>query len=131
MCKALTIEHRQAFEKLAVDTKAEIANKSFRPEKFTDPRGARLFTMVPIYSFQLRYTDFNQQTFMPVLRKAGLFRGGKISHEQLRRVIWQNFNFQKIGFHSEESLKTERKEFWYKRILYIVFHMPFANNTYY
>jgi hypothetical protein len=111
--RALTMEHKEAIQNLVTETHTQIESHSFQPLKYTDPRGGRLFTMVPVYSFQLRHATFNQQTFVPILIRANLFRGSKISQDELRHIIWQNFDMTKIGMKTEASLKTERREFWY------------------
>ncbi|KAI8989428.1 hypothetical protein BDB01DRAFT_895272 [Pilobolus umbonatus] len=36
-------------------TRTSIARSEFRPEQFTDPHGARLFNLLPIFSLQRRY----------------------------------------------------------------------------
>ena len=85
-----------------------LASNTVCPEKYTDPKGARLFCLLPVYSFQLRHIQFDERTFLPLLRKADLFKRAKIKQEQLQRIIFQNFDFQKIGVQDEVSFEPEQ-----------------------
>lgn len=110
-CTLITPEHYQRFDNFVTVTKDALASNTFCPEKYMDTKGARLFSLLPVYSFQLRHVQFDAQTFLPLLRKAGLFKG-KIKQEQLQRIIFQNFDFQKIGIQNEESLNLSKRQFW-------------------
>jgi hypothetical protein len=111
-CTLITPEYYQRFDNFVTVTKDALASNTFCPEKYTDPKGARLFCLLPVYSFQLRHVQFDERTFLPLLRKAGLFKGTKIKQEQLQRIIFQNFDFQKIGIQNEESLNLSKRQFW-------------------
>jgi hypothetical protein len=111
-CTLITPEHYQRFDNFVTVTKDALASNTFCPEKYMDTKGARLFSLLPVYSFQLRHVQFDDQTFLPLLRKAGLFKGTKIKQEQLQRIIFQNFDFQKIGIQNEESLNLSKRQFW-------------------
>jgi hypothetical protein len=45
---------------------------------------------------------------MQILKGANLFRGRQLCQDELRHIIWQNFDMTKIGMKTEASLKTER-----------------------
>jgi hypothetical protein len=92
--------------------KVALVSNTFCPEKYTDPKGARPFCLLPVYSFQLCHIRFGEETFLLLLRKAGLCKGTKIKQEQLQRIIFQNLDFQKIGIQNEESLNPSKRQFW-------------------
>ena len=111
-CNKLTADHFTEFHGFVQRTTDQIRAKTFRPSKYTDPRGTRRFTMVPIYTFQLRHVQLDANSWTSLLRKAGLFRGAQLKQEQLSEILWRQFDFSKIGIHNEEQLKTPRREFW-------------------
>ena len=111
-CTLITPEHYQRFDNFVTMTKNALASNTFCPEKYTDTKGARLFSLLPVYAFSCAMSQFDDQTFLPLLRKAGLFKGTKIKQEQLQRIIFQNFDFQKIGIQNEESLNLSKRQFW-------------------
>jgi len=45
-------------------TKDALASNTFCPEKYTDPKGARLFCPLKVYSFQLRHVQFDERSFL-------------------------------------------------------------------
>ncbi|OZJ06847.1 hypothetical protein BZG36_00041 [Bifiguratus adelaidae] len=110
-CTYLTVGHYMAFHEFIQQVTTAIKSNSFQPMKFTDPKGARRFTIVPVYSFQQRHIQFDSRTFFPVLRKAGLFRGHRIDEEALRDIFWRNFDFTKIGVEQRENLEQSRRNF--------------------
>jgi hypothetical protein len=64
-------------EKIALDifvyrTREDIVTKTFRPEKYTDPRGVRLYTILPIYSAQMRFIPLNKQALQNILKAINL-----------------------------------------------------------
>ncbi|KAI8645950.1 hypothetical protein BD408DRAFT_429113 [Parasitella parasitica] len=68
-------------EKAAIDdfvarTRASISRNEYRPEKFTDPRGARLFNILPKYT----------------------------ANEDMKDVCWSLFDMSRIGFRSRNDL---------------------------
>jgi hypothetical protein len=107
-CTRLTSELHQRIRTFVTEARHGIENNTFRAEKYKDPVGTRGFTMVPIYSFQQRNVTFNASMLLPVPRQCGLFQGRKLSDDQLRSVIWGNFDMQRVGLQSEQSLETEK-----------------------
>ena len=99
------------------ETSTAIDQKTFRPMKYTDPKGARRFTLLPVYSFQLRHISLDNQSFSHILHEAGLRSTGSIiSNKVAREEYFRLFNMARIGYPTLESLQTEKCEFW------LVFH---------
>jgi hypothetical protein len=78
------MEHKQAIQNLVTETHIQIASYSFQPLQYTDPE-------VAVCLRWCLYIAFNQQIIMPILRRANLFRGRQLSQDELRHIIWQNF----------------------------------------
>jgi hypothetical protein len=89
----------------------EINAGIFQPAKYTDPKGCRRFTLLPICSMQATHIQLDLQTFPYILRRAGLYTGSNMTEERYRQICWQNFNFQVLGINSIEDLSQERMEF--------------------
>ena len=107
----VTLGHRQAICDFAQTTIDAIESNTFAPEKFTDPKGCRRFTLTPIHSFQLRNIPLNKQTLHSIATRAGLPYSWRISNEDFSRYLYQLFDFSTIGFHTLESLRTDQVEF--------------------
>jgi hypothetical protein len=52
--------------------KMHFGSNSVWPRKCTDPKVAPLSSM-PVYGFRFRHVQFDERTFLPLLRKAYLF----------------------------------------------------------
>jgi hypothetical protein len=89
----------------------EINAGILQPAKYTDPKGCRRFTLLPICSMQATHIQLDLQTFPYILRRAGLYTGSNMTEERYRQICWQNFNFQVLGINSIEDLSQERMEF--------------------
>jgi hypothetical protein len=50
---AVTAEVIRAITNFVNETKISISGRTFYSEKYTDPKGTRLFTLLPVYSFTL------------------------------------------------------------------------------
>jgi hypothetical protein len=94
------------------ETKGTIAANAFRPEKYTDPKGGRLFTLLPVYSFQARHIRIDAPTFGRILVDAGLERRATANEEQIYQRYWQNFDMARIGIRDFASLRTNSLQFW-------------------
>jgi hypothetical protein len=80
---------------------------TFRPKKYTDPKGSRKFTLLHMFSMQAGHIQLDLETLPPILRRAGLVIRCTLSEEEFLRVIWQNFDFTHIGFERVEDLFTQ------------------------
>jgi hypothetical protein len=112
-CSSLSTEHREQIETFVRDTREAVKGGIFQPEKYTDPKGTRLFTLLPVYSFQLRHVEFDIRTFPPLLRQAGITVPPSMTQDQFRHLLWGHFDFSNIGIYKEEDLKSDKFEFWY------------------
>ncbi|GAA5805701.1 hypothetical protein HPULCUR_011225 [Helicostylum pulchrum] len=56
----LSVEEKSSLDRFVEETRDSVATNTFRPEKYTDTRGASLFTMIPLYSMQMRHIPFNR-----------------------------------------------------------------------
>jgi len=80
---------------------------TFRPEKHTDPKGSRKFTLLPLISMQAGHIPLDMQTLPIILRAAGLTTRRHLSEQEFILVVWQNFDFTHLGFQNLEDLFTE------------------------
>ena len=113
LCSSLSNDHRQQIETFVGNTREAINGGTFQPEKYTDTKGTRLFTLLPVYSFQLRHVQLDMYSFPQLLRKAGIPIPPNITQDQFRHLLWSHFDFSNIGINNEEELKSDKFEFWY------------------
>ena len=92
------------------NTARELEAGTFRPEKYTDPKGSRKFTLLPMFSMQAGHIQLDLETLPPILRRAGLVTRRTLSEEEFLRAVWQNFDFTHIGFERVEDLFTQAIE---------------------
>lgn len=85
----------------------ELQAGTFRPEKYTDPKGSRKFTLLPVKSLQAGHIALDLATLPRILRAAGLTTTTVMSQEEFERQLWRNFDFTHLGFESFEDLFTE------------------------
>jgi hypothetical protein len=95
---------RDQIQDFVDNTARELEAGTFRAEKYTDPKGSRKFTLLPIFSMQAGRVQLDLQTLPPILRRAGLITRRTLSEEEFLRVVWQNFDFTHIGFERVEDL---------------------------
>ncbi|CAO3682968.1 unnamed protein product [Umbelopsis ramanniana] len=107
----------------------------FRPPKYTDPKGSRKFTLLPVKSLQVGHIALDATTLPIILRAAGLTtRRRDLPQDEFERLVWQNFDFTHLGFASLEDLFT--KDAQWSRCLrsdgvdleYLFFKKPFLNS---
>ncbi|EPB90321.1 hypothetical protein HMPREF1544_02846 [Mucor circinelloides 1006PhL] len=84
-------------------TKASISRKEFRPEQYTDPRGARLFNILPIYNLQQRYIQLNLSGISRIIKQSRI-RPSVLANEDMKDVCWSLFDMSRIGFRSANDL---------------------------
>jgi hypothetical protein len=116
-CRSLSTGHREQTETFVRNTREAINGGTFQPEKYTDPKGTRLFTLLPVHSFQLRHVQFDIRSFPPLLRQAGISVPTTMTQDQFRHLLWCHFDFSNIGVNNEEELKSDKFEFWYATLV--------------
>lgn len=101
-------------KKFIDDTSAAIDQGTFRPTKYTDPRGSRRFTLLPVYSFQMRHITLDNQALSHLLFKTGIKKTATLlSNDAARQAYFEFFDMAKIGYPTLDSLQSERCMFWY------------------
>jgi hypothetical protein len=98
---------RDQIQDFVDNTARELEAGTFRAEKYTDSKGSRKFTLLPIFSMQAGHVQLDLETLPPILRRAGLITRRTLSEEEFLRVVWQNFDFTHIGFERVEDLFTQ------------------------
>jgi hypothetical protein len=98
---------RDQIQDFVDNTARELEAGTFRAEKYTDSKGSRKFTLLPIFSMQAGHVQLDLETLPPILRRAGLITRRTLSEEEFLRVVWQNFDFTHIGFETVEDLFTQ------------------------
>ncbi|KAL1932327.1 hypothetical protein VTP01DRAFT_9383 [Rhizomucor pusillus] len=81
------------------ETSTELKNGTFRPLKYTNPRGARRFTLLPLYNFQARHVSMDLQAFSKLLLDSGLRikKDGQVTQETAKQGYFRIFDMAKIG----------------------------------
>jgi hypothetical protein len=95
---------RDQIQDFVDNTARELEAGTFRAEKYTDSKGSRKFTLLPIFSMQAGHVQLDLETLPPILRRAGLITRRTLSEEEFLRVVWQNFDFTHIGLERVEDL---------------------------
>ena len=114
---AVTAEVIQAITNFVNQTKISISGRTFRPEKYTDPKGVRLFTLLPVYSFHPRYIQIDGTVLGKLLVDAGLETQQNCADDDMTsRRFWQYLDMTRIGMQTFEDLNTDRQKFWYVSI---------------
>ena len=96
----LNTEQRLSIDGFILQTRASIAAGIFRPEKFTDPRGARLFNLLPIYSMQMRSVQLSPQALSRIIRLSGINAGGI---KDINQLCWRLFRMNLLGFNTLQA----------------------------
>jgi len=114
---AVTAEVIQAITNFVNETKISISGRNVRPEKYTNPKDARLFTLLPVYSFHPRYIQIDGIVLGKLLVDAGLEMQQNCADDDMTsRRFWQYFDMTRIGMQTFEDLNTDRQKFWYVSI---------------
>ena len=103
----LTSEEKLILDRFVEDTREEIITNTFRPSKYTDPRGARLFTVLPVYSLQVRHVPINEKVLKKLLKNQGV----NYKNKSYPRICFDTFNMKKVGFQDFEQLEGDKKKF--------------------
>jgi hypothetical protein len=101
------LSERDQVQEFVDSTIRSLEAGTFRPEKYTDPKGSRKFTLLPLISMQAGHIPLDMQTLPLILRRAGHTRRRHLSEEEFTRLVWQNFDFTHLGFQSFEDLFTQ------------------------
>ena len=104
------LEKREGIQDFVDSTVQAIEAGTFRPEKYTDPKGSRKFTLLPLFSMQAGHIPLDAETLPTILRRSGLATRVTMSEEDFLRTVWQNFDFTHLGFESVEDLATQNVE---------------------
>jgi hypothetical protein len=104
------LEKREGIQDFVDSTVQAIEAGTFRPEKYTDPKGSRKFTLLPMFSMQAGHIPLDAETLPTILRRSGLTTHVTMSEEDFLRTVWQNFDFTHLGFESVEDLATQNVE---------------------
>ncbi|KAI8393393.1 uncharacterized protein BYT42DRAFT_619241 [Radiomyces spectabilis] len=110
--RALPAEILNQLHQFIHETITAIATNNFRPEKYTDPKGTRRFTFLPIYSYQMRHVQFDRQSFSGILTTCKLRNRAIPNETALKNAYFEIFDMKKLGFRTIESLATDRRLFW-------------------
>lgn len=97
-------EEKVAIDEFVARTRNEIVQQQFRPEQYTDPRGARLFTLLPVYSLQNRYIQLNLTALSKIIRTTRI-RTRVQPDETMNDLCWELFNMQHIRFSERNQLE--------------------------
>ncbi|KAG2228697.1 hypothetical protein BDF21DRAFT_495185 [Thamnidium elegans] len=67
----LSVEEKASLDRFVQETRDSIATNTFRPENYIDLRGARFFTIIPLYSMRMRHIPINRPALTKLLRNHG------------------------------------------------------------
>ncbi|GAA5814013.1 hypothetical protein MFLAVUS_007503 [Mucor flavus] len=99
----LSVEEKTSLDRFVEETRDSIATNTFRPEKYIDPRGARLYTIIPLYSMQMRHIPINRVALAKLLRNHGITN---IPTKSMTQLCWEALDMTKVGFESFGQLNS-------------------------
>jgi hypothetical protein len=73
------LQHREAIQDFVTGTRRELEEGTFRPEKYTDPKASRKFTLLALFSFQAGHIQLDAKTLPLILGRAGLISRQSLS----------------------------------------------------
>ncbi|KAI8393903.1 uncharacterized protein BYT42DRAFT_23285 [Radiomyces spectabilis] len=71
-CKPTASDEYKRLMKFVEATKTAIQEECFKPLKYTDPKGCRRYSLLPVYSFQKRHIALDAQSFSKLLCSSGI-----------------------------------------------------------
>ncbi|CEP16359.1 hypothetical protein [Parasitella parasitica] len=74
---------------LIAATQKKIQDKTFEPLKFTDSRGSRIFSLLPLYDCKAKSIQIDQQALWKII-----------------------FDISKLGFKNKQDLNNDKRLFW-------------------
>ncbi|CEP15470.1 hypothetical protein [Parasitella parasitica] len=100
-------------------TQKQIHDKTFRPLKFTDSRGSRMFSLLSSYDCKAKSVQIDQQAFWKIVNTCGKTNQeikDSITKEKndgtFRSCYSQIFDFSKLGFKNKQDLSNDKRLFW-------------------
>ena len=102
-----------ALLKLITSIQSRIEDGTFTPAKYTDRRGYRFFSILPVYSFAMKSIQIDAQAFWRLLKQSGIenIPKGVKDKSALSDFYYRLFNFSKMGFRTRKSLSEGKKQF--------------------
>ncbi|KAL1931005.1 hypothetical protein VTP01DRAFT_10142 [Rhizomucor pusillus] len=105
----------EALQNLVTTTQDELKRGCFNPLKYTDPKGARRFSILPLYSVQKRHVLLDNQAFAKIMYEIGFkSNGSPYKADDLHEAYFNLFDMSKTGNSTLESLDTDTSLFWDK-----------------
>ena len=93
---------------------ASIQYKTFMPLKYTDPRGSRYFSLLPLYKIDSKSIQIDAQSFWKLAEQCDIkIKPGQKNDNDLTLWCFNVFDFSKIGYKTLESLTSCSKKFAY------------------
>lgn len=107
--------HLSAILKFVEIVQSRIKDNTFTPTKYTDQRGYRYFTLLPIYTFAMKSVQIDAQAFWRLAKQCNIegYKKGPKTESDLYDFYYKLFDFSKIGFRKLEKLSKGRKKFRY------------------
>ncbi|CEJ01632.1 hypothetical protein RMCBS344292_15655 [Rhizopus microsporus] len=103
------IDAAQSFIKTV---QARIQDKTFMPLKYTDSRGSRYFSLLPLYKIDSKSIQIDAQSFWKLAKQCdNNIKSGQKNDNDLTLWYFNVFDFSKIGYKTLESLTSRSKEF--------------------
>ncbi|CEG65139.1 hypothetical protein RMATCC62417_01990 [Rhizopus microsporus] len=94
---------------------AKIQDKTFMPLKYTDPRGSRYFSLLPLYKIDSKSIQIDAQSFWKLAKQCdNKIKPSQKNDNDLTLWYFNVFDFSKIGYKTLESLTSRSKKFTYK-----------------
>ncbi|ORE18515.1 hypothetical protein BCV71DRAFT_285265 [Rhizopus microsporus] len=93
---------------------ARMQDKTFMPLKYTDPRGSRYFSLLPLYKIDSKSIQIDAQSFWKLAEQCDIkIKPGQKNDNDLTLWCLNVFDFSKIGYKTLESLTSCSKKFAY------------------
>ncbi|KAF7723475.1 hypothetical protein EC973_001986 [Apophysomyces ossiformis] len=105
-------ENWAAVQEFVKSTTSAIENKTFCPLKYTDPRGCRRFTLLPVYSYLCRHITIDFQALEKLLSSANIAHEKAVpTASEASQIYFDLSKMKDIGYQTLDSLETEKSVF--------------------
>jgi hypothetical protein len=91
--KTFTKDRYLLISSFVEETIGALKANTFKPEKYTDAKGSRRFSIAPVHSYQCCYVQLDKYTLPPILARAGITCPSQASDDVLLDILWKYFDF--------------------------------------
>ncbi|CEJ01724.1 hypothetical protein RMCBS344292_15745 [Rhizopus microsporus] len=110
--KSIDKKDINAVQNFIKTVQTRIQDKTFIPLKYTEPRGSRYFSLLPLHKIDSKSIQIDAQAFWRLAKQCdNKIKPGQKCDNDLTLLYFNVFDFSKIGYKTLESLTSCSKKF--------------------